>query len=144
MEITFDASESVGAISKYEWDFDADGTYDATTAEPVLRHTYANEFEGGMILRISNPIGSTHVLRTPVHISTTPAHQQLAPPKNVQAEALSTVNGVSEIKVTWESEDRAADSWELHCRQQGSRAKESPAGTIVAARLLGLQPQEAP
>ena len=113
MEITFDASASVGAISKYEWDFDADGTYDATTAEPVLTHTYANEFEGEMILRVSNPIGSTHVLRTPVHISTTPAHQQLAPPKNVQAEALSTVNGVSEIKVTWESDDPAADSWAI-------------------------------
>jgi PKD repeat protein len=113
MEITFDASASVGAISKYEWDFDADGTYDATTAEPVLKHTYANEFEGEMILRVSNPIGSTHVLRTPVHISTTPAHQQLAPPKNVQAEALSTVNGVSEIKVTWESDDPAADSWAI-------------------------------
>lgn len=113
MEITFDASESVGAISKYEWDFDADGAYDATTAEPVLKHTYANEFEGEMILRVSNPVGSTHVLRTPVHISTTPARQQPAPPKNVHAEALSTVNGVSEIEVTWESDDPAADSWAI-------------------------------
>lgn len=113
MEITFDASTSTGAINKYEWDLDGDGTYDASTAEPVLKHTYATEFEGEMILRVSNPIGSTHVLRTPVHVSTTPAHRQLAPPKNVQAEALSTVNGVSEIKVTWESDDTAADSWAI-------------------------------
>lgn len=111
MEITFDASTSTGAINKYEWDLDGDGTYDATTTEPVLKHMYANEFEGEMILRVSNPIGSSHVLRTPVHVSTTPAHQQLAPPSNVQVEVLSTVEGISEIKVTWESNDPAADSW---------------------------------
>lgn len=60
-----------------------------------------------------NPIGSTHVLRIPVHVSTKPYHQQLAPPKDVQAEVLSTVDGVSEIKVTWESDDQAADSWAI-------------------------------
>ena len=66
-----------------------------------------------MVLRVSNPIGNTHVLKTSVHISTTPFHQQLAPPANVQAAALSTVNGTSEIKVTWESDDPAADSWAI-------------------------------
>ena len=66
-----------------------------------------------MALRVSNPIGSTHVLRIPVHVSTKPYHQQLAPPKDVQAEVLSTVDGVSEIKVTWESDDQAADSWAI-------------------------------
>ncbi|HET7784170.1 MAG TPA: PKD domain-containing protein [Arthrobacter sp.] len=111
MEITFDASGSVGAISKYEWDFDGDGTYDATTTGPAYKHTYEDEFEGELALRVSNPIGSTHVLRVPVHVSTKPFHQQLAPPGNVQAEALTTVNGISTIKVTWESDDPAADSW---------------------------------
>jgi PKD repeat protein len=111
MELRFDASSSIGAVDKYEWDLDGDGTYDATTAEPVFRHTYANEFEGEMILRVSNIVGSSHVLRTPVHVSTKPYHQRLAPPTNVQVEVLSTSNGISEIKVTWESDDRAADSW---------------------------------
>lgn len=113
MEITFDASKSVGAISTYEWDFDGDGTYDASTTEPVFKHTYADEFEGELALRVSNPIGSIHVLRIPVHVSAKPYHQQLAPPNNVQAEALTTVNGISEIKVTWESDDPAADSWAI-------------------------------
>lgn len=78
---------------------------------PVLKHTYADEFEGQIILRVSNMVGSTHVLHTPVHVSTVPAHQLLAPPRNVQVEVLSTVDGVSEIRVTWESDDPAADSW---------------------------------
>ena len=113
MEIAFDASESVGAVSTYEWDFDGDGTYDASTTEPVFKHTYTDEFEGELALRVSNPIGSTHVLRIPVHVSTKPYNQQLAPPKDVQAEVLSTVNGVSEINVTWESDDPATDSWAI-------------------------------
>lgn len=111
MEFTFDASSSIGAVDKYEWDVDGNGTYDSTTTGPVLKHTYANEFEGEMILRVSNMVGSTHVLKTPVHVSTVPAHQLLAPPRNVQVEVLSTVDGVSEIRVTWESDDPAADSW---------------------------------
>lgn len=111
MEITFDASSSIGAVSQYEWDFDGDGSYDVTTSEPIVEHTYAYEFEGEMILRVSNMVGSSHVLKTPVHVSSKPMHQQLAAPRNVQVEVLSTVNGVSEIRVTWESEDPAAGSW---------------------------------
>jgi PKD repeat protein len=111
MEITFDASSSMGAVDKYEWDLDGNGTYDMTTTGPILKHTYVNEFEGEMSLRVSNMVGSTHVLKTPVHVSTIPAHQLLAPPRNVQVEVLSTVEGVSEIRVTWESDDPAAESW---------------------------------
>jgi hypothetical protein len=111
MEITFDASSSIGVVDKYEWDLDGNGTYDMTTTGPILKHTYVNEFEGEMILRVSNMVGSTHVLKTPVHVSTIPAHQLLAPPRNVQVEVLSTVEGISEIRVTWESDDPAADSW---------------------------------
>jgi PKD domain len=91
MEITFDASKSVGAIITYEWDFDGDGTYDASTTEPICKHTYWDEFEGELALRVANAIGSTHVLRIPVRVSTKPYHQQLVPLKNVQAEALSTM-----------------------------------------------------
>jgi hypothetical protein len=111
MEITFDASSSMGAVDKYEWDLDGNGTYDMTTTGPILKHTYVNEFQGEMSLRVSNMVGSTHVLKTPVHVSTIPAHQLLAPPRNVQVEVLSTVEGVSEIRVTWESDDPAAESW---------------------------------
>ncbi|MDQ0923182.1 hypothetical protein QF038_001690 [Pseudarthrobacter sp. W1I19] len=111
MEIRFDASSSIGAVNQYEWDLDGDGEYDVTSSEPVLKHTYAHEFEGEMILRVSNMVGSSHVLKTPVHVSTVPMPQPLAAPRNVQVEVLSTVDGVSEIRVTWESEDPAAYSW---------------------------------
>jgi hypothetical protein len=108
-EITFDASKSEGLIDRYEWDLDGDGTYDQTTTSPVLKHTYEGEFEGEMILRVSDPVGASNVLKTPVHVSSTPLHQQLTPPKNVKAEAVSADG--TEVKITWESDDPAADSW---------------------------------
>ncbi len=40
--ITFDASASVGLLSPYEWDFDGDGTVDATTTVPTATFTYPN------------------------------------------------------------------------------------------------------
>ena len=110
-EITYDASESVGVVVKYEWDLDGDGSYDRTTTDPVLKHTYRAEFEGLMILRVTGIAGGTDTLETPVRISTTPRYQLLAAPLNVQVKVLSTVNGISEVKVSWESNDLAVYRW---------------------------------
>ncbi|MDR6415040.1 hypothetical protein [Pseudarthrobacter sulfonivorans] len=112
-EITYDASESAGVVVRYEWDLDGDGSYDRTTADPVLKHTYKEEFQGVMILRVTGIAGGTDVLETPVRISTTPLHQRLAAPLNVEVEVLSTVEGISEVRVTWESDDQGADSWAI-------------------------------
>jgi hypothetical protein len=110
-EITYDASESVGVVVKYEWDLDGDGSYDRTTADPVLRHTYRAEFEGLMILRVTGIAGGTDTLETPVRIRTTPRRQWLAAPSNVRIEVLSTVGGISEVKVSWESNDPGVYRW---------------------------------
>jgi hypothetical protein len=86
-EVTYDASSSLGIIDKYEWDVDGDGTFDKTTADPVLKHTYTARFEGQMILRVSSPLGSTHTLKTPVRIGGAgPNGIPLSPPSNVRAE----------------------------------------------------------
>jgi hypothetical protein len=109
-EITYDASSSLGAIGKYEWDLDGDGTYDKTTTSPILKHAYATQFEGQMILRVSSPLGSANVLKTPVHIgSVGPWGVRPAPPTNVKAEVVSADG--THVKITWESNDPTADSW---------------------------------
>ena len=110
-EINFDASSSEGVIGKYEWDLDGDGTYDTTTRSPVLKHVYARPFEGVMILRVSNPLGSANILKTPVHVGTGPGPGGVrpVPPTNVKAEVVSADG--TQVKVTWESNDPTADSW---------------------------------
>jgi hypothetical protein len=66
---------------------DGDGTFDKTTADPVLKHTYTARFEGQMILRVSSPLGSTHTLKTAVRIGGAgPNGIPLSPPSNVRAE----------------------------------------------------------
>ncbi len=110
-EIAYDASGSVGVVVKYEWDLEGDGSFDRTTTDPVLKHTYRAEFEGLMILRVTGIAGGTDTLETPVRISTSPRYQLLAAPLNVQVEVISTVNGISEVKVSWESNDLAVYSW---------------------------------
>lgn len=109
--MTYDASESVGVIVKYEWDVDGDGNYDRTTHGPVLKHRYPSEFEGVMILRVTGIAGGTDTLETPVRISTTPRYQVVAAASNVRLEIISTVGTVSEVKVSWESTDPAVDRW---------------------------------
>lgn len=111
MEITFDASGSLGVVVKYEWDVDGDGGYDRTTTGPVLKHTYTTEFVGLMALRVTGIAGGTDTLKTPVHISTTPLHPRLAAPLNVRVEVLSTEGKISEVKVGWESADPAVYRW---------------------------------
>jgi hypothetical protein len=111
MEITYDASGSLGVVVKYEWDVDGDGRYDRTTNDPVLKHTYTAEFEGVMTLRVTGIAGGTDTLQTPVRISMTPSHPRLAAPTNVRVEVLSTVGRISEVKVSWESADPAVYRW---------------------------------
>jgi hypothetical protein len=108
-KVTYDASESAGVVVKYEWDLDGDGSYDRTTTDPVLKHTYEAEFEGVMILRVTGIAGGTDVLETPVRIRTTPLY--LAAASNVRIEVLSTVGTISEVRVSWESNDPAVYRW---------------------------------
>lgn len=108
-QVTYDASGSAGVVVKYEWDLDGDGSYDRTTTDPVLKHTYGAEFEGVMILRVTGIAGGTDVLETPVRISTTPPY--LAAASNVRIEVLSTVGTISEVRVTWESSDPTVYRW---------------------------------
>ncbi len=110
-EVTYDASESVGVVVKYEWDVDGDGRYDQTTSHPILKHTYRAEFEGRMILRVTGIAGGTDILETPVRVGTAPPFPYLAPARNVRLEVLSTAGTVSEVKVTWESSDPTVYRW---------------------------------
>jgi LPXTG-motif cell wall-anchored protein len=70
--ITLDASGSyatIGALTRYEWDFNGDGTYDAETATPVTDHQFAALFDGTIGVRVTASDGQTAVGSTSTKIT---------------------------------------------------------------------------
>lgn len=134
-EVIFDASRSEGAIAKYEWDLDGDGTFDQTTTSPVLRHTYGKPFVGQLALRVSSALGSTDTLKTPIRIGAPdPSTIPLDTPRHVRAEAVSADG--TEVKITWESDDPAADTWGVAVNGMpiGRTVKEARSITVTDVR----------
>jgi len=55
--VTFDASASYdpdGTITKYEWDFQNDGSYDRTTTTATTNYTFNDDFNGKVTLRVTD------------------------------------------------------------------------------------------
>jgi hypothetical protein len=58
--VTLSAAASydpVGTLVSYEWDFDADGTIDATTTEPTVQHNYPEAYAGMAAVTVTNDQG---------------------------------------------------------------------------------------
>lgn len=104
--VALDASASVApgsTIAGYEWDFEADGTYDLTTATPTTTHVYEAPFDGKVKVRITAAeppsadsqlayeSGATDVAEAPITVvaapkpppstSTPPPPSTVAPPR---------------------------------------------------------------
>jgi len=60
-EVTFDgsASDLDGTVVLYEWDFDGDGTYDASNTNGTATHTYTTEGDYTAKLRVTDDQGAT-------------------------------------------------------------------------------------
>lgn len=43
-----------GLLRLYEWDFDNNGTVDASSPDPVIEHTYSSEYNGLVVLRVTD------------------------------------------------------------------------------------------
>ncbi|SPT55043.1 Lipase precursor [Actinomyces bovis] len=70
--LTLDARGSYatsGTITSYEWDFDGDGTYDQTTTEAKVTHTFPSEMKGYLALRVTQTDGQTNVATTPIMVT---------------------------------------------------------------------------
>ena len=69
--IVFDGSGSFdpdGWIVLYEWDFESDGVFDSSSAEPIAEHAYHAEFFGVATLRVTDNDGNTAIGTAPVEI----------------------------------------------------------------------------
>ncbi len=70
-EITFDASQSTdldGNIVFYEWDFDGDGNYDESSTLPTIIHTYGDNYNGEVKLRVTDDEGIASVAKASANI----------------------------------------------------------------------------
>ena len=70
--IDFDASGSYSPTSEvvaYDWDFDSDGTWDATTIGPAVTHTYPGVFDGFASVRVRDAAGRAAVGNARVVVS---------------------------------------------------------------------------
>ena len=62
--INFDASDSHdldGTIALYEWDFDGDGTYDASSTSTSSTFTWGDDYTGTVTLRVTDDEGLTSI-----------------------------------------------------------------------------------
>lgn len=67
--IIFDASGSSdpdGEIILYEWDFDGDGVYDIASTSPTAEHIWGDDYQGEIILRVTDDEGLTDTAATSV------------------------------------------------------------------------------
>lgn len=70
--VTLDARGSYSAngnLTSYEWDFNGDGTYDATTSSAVTTHTYSDLFDGIAGVRVTDAAGRSSVGSTTVLVT---------------------------------------------------------------------------
>ncbi|MDD3123893.1 MAG: metallophosphoesterase [Candidatus Izemoplasmatales bacterium] len=61
-EVIFNASassDSDGSIALYEWDFDGDGVYDATSSTSTIAHIYGDDFQGKNYVKVTDNEGLT-------------------------------------------------------------------------------------
>lgn len=92
-KITFDgsgSSDADGSIALYEWDFNGDGTYDASSAEKTIDYTYGDDFAGKVFLKVTDDEGLTNVISADVKISNVTPVINSTEDKNI--EILDSIN----------------------------------------------------
>jgi len=115
-EITFDASESYvidSTITTYDWDFDGDGTFDASTTTPIIHHTYTDIFDGMMQVRVTAANGLIANASATIKIGTYIAPVLPQTPANLQATIVTTDDNKSTVRLTWQPTDDLATGYAL-------------------------------
>lgn len=63
------ASHDLGeAIAGYDWDFEGDGTFDASTDAPVASHVYPAPFTGTAVVRVRSASGLSSLATAPITV----------------------------------------------------------------------------
>jgi len=105
-ELTFDASDSYileGSITKYDWDYDGDGQFEATTSTPSIKHTYSAPFTGYMQVRMSASNNTLANMSAKVTIDTITPPALPPTPQNLTYTITETTDNKSKVTINWQA-----------------------------------------
>lgn len=132
--ITFDASNSYVAnstITRYDWDFDGDGSFEQSTISPSATHVYENNFDGVMQVRLSAANSTIANASAPVIVNpVSPFTKSPPPPTDIQL-----LTSGDSVVLSWT--DDSADKWVIS-------VNDFPIGTTTAnsVKITDFQPEE--
>lgn len=100
------ASHDVGeAIAGYDWDFDGDGNFDASTTDPVVSHVYASAGATTTVVRVRSASGLSSLATAPI-VVVAPTTFRPRKPKHLRA----SLHG-SKLNLTWRAGKGALPQW---------------------------------
>ncbi len=116
--IRFDAGGSTSndgqPLAEYNWDWDGDGTFDTSTGDPVITHTYADDFSGVVRLEVVDSGGLRDTTEVSVTISNVAPTVSIQAPASVALDssvtftAIITDPGQDSLSVEWDLNDDGA------------------------------------
>lgn len=113
-EVTYDASDSYvvdATITKYEWDINGDGTFEYITQAPTASHTYLENFDGTMQVRLTASNGTISNASAFVKIGTKELPKTPKSPTGITANVVSTKGQTSTVALKWKPADTLASKW---------------------------------
>ncbi|HEU5110625.1 MAG TPA: cutinase family protein, partial [Micromonosporaceae bacterium] len=132
--LTAGASTSEGEdITAYDWDFDGDGTYDATGADPLIEHTYDTAGTFSLVVRARTASGLAGTATSTVTVTTRPARPGVP-------QAVTATGGDRTVTLTWQRGSGEKPQWYTVMDQSGnpiSLISAKPDGTPPTAWIHG-------
>jgi len=117
-EVRFDATGSTGNVDEYRWDFDGDGTFEATTATSTRGHTYDESGETAVVLEVTDGDGQTARTEATIGVESTGTAlsaafgtpQQGESGQPVEFDASASTGSVAEYRWDFDSDGNIEES----------------------------------
>lgn len=110
--VTFDVSQSFaadGEITHYDWDYEGDGVWDATTDDSHIEHAYPDGFSEGIVhVRATDTGGRVGSMTATVETYEFPREQRIPLATGIKYKVLDTSDdNISTVRLTWDPIDTA-------------------------------------